>query len=69
MLHPSTPHRAPAQLLSASPTNPRQQGPTGTAHAGDRDTPITPLVPMLCQAGIPAQKDAAVSQTVKGLQS
>lgn len=36
MLHPSLPPcRAPAQVLRAGPTKPRQQGPTATAHAGD----------------------------------
>lgn len=36
-IHPSIPHRAPAQVLSAGPTNPRQ--PWVTAHAGDTGHP------------------------------
>lgn len=40
MLHPSLPPcRAPAQVLCAGPTKPRQQGPTATAHAGDTGHP------------------------------
>lgn len=40
-LHPSLPPcRAPAQLLGAGPTEPRQQGPTATACAGDKGHPL-----------------------------
>lgn len=40
MLHPSLPPcRAPAQVLRAGPTTPRQQGPIATAHAGDTGHP------------------------------